>query len=244
MTKLLTSVRNLSEAQQVVAGGSDWLDLKEPRNGALGAVPADTLREVIAWSNVNAPAMPVSATIGDEWTTAALIAQKVGSVAASGVDFVKIGVYADSLSKNMESALKQVLGYHQNLIVICFVDRPLNLNIVGEIIEYGAAGMMLDTAEKASGSLTKQLSLPQIKAFVNLVRGANVLCGLAGKLDAHDIPILGRLAPDYLGFRSAICKQAVRNADVCANRVGELKRTLTNVSLRDDNEQDTELMME
>ena len=54
MTKLLTSVRNLEEAKIVCQAGSDWLDLKEPNDGALGAVSHATVAEVVAWANLPA----------------------------------------------------------------------------------------------------------------------------------------------------------------------------------------------
>ena len=39
MTGMLASVRNLKEAEMVCRGGTDIVDIKEPRHGALGAVP-------------------------------------------------------------------------------------------------------------------------------------------------------------------------------------------------------------
>lgn len=62
MTALLASVRSLAEADLVVAAGCDWLDLKEPRDGALGAVDLAVVRAVLAR---HAAQLPVSATIGD-----------------------------------------------------------------------------------------------------------------------------------------------------------------------------------
>ena len=242
--KLLTSVRNLEEAQQVVAGGSDWLDLKEPRSGALGAVSIDTLKAVVDWARCNAPGLPLSATIGDERTTPATMLASVTEVAATGVNYVKLGLFADSLSKIMSDTLAEVLASHHNVIVICFVEKLLDLAVVEEIIGWGAAGMMLDTAEKRSGSLTAHLSMAEISDFVSLVRRANVLCGLAGKLTLRDIDKLSSCRADYLGFRSAICKQAKRNSDVCSFEVRKLRQAMTSVSSQSDIERDAELMLE
>ena len=42
--RLLVSVRNSREAIDALAGGADWIDLKEPANGTLGAVAGDLAR--------------------------------------------------------------------------------------------------------------------------------------------------------------------------------------------------------
>ena len=39
MTRLLVSVRSVDEALVAAAGGADFIDLKEPSQGALGGLP-------------------------------------------------------------------------------------------------------------------------------------------------------------------------------------------------------------
>ena len=39
MTALLASVRSVAEAELALAGGADVIDLKDPSQGALGALP-------------------------------------------------------------------------------------------------------------------------------------------------------------------------------------------------------------
>ena len=46
--KLLISVRSVDEALQAAEGGADFIDLKEPRLGALGALPLATIRSCVA----------------------------------------------------------------------------------------------------------------------------------------------------------------------------------------------------
>ena len=47
MTGMLASVRNLKEAEMVCRGGTDIVDIKEPRHGALGAVPLSTVHCIV-----------------------------------------------------------------------------------------------------------------------------------------------------------------------------------------------------
>ncbi|HEX6828752.1 MAG TPA: (5-formylfuran-3-yl)methyl phosphate synthase, partial [Burkholderiales bacterium] len=62
MTRLLASVADLQEARLAVAGGADIVDFKDPRRGALGALPAATVAECVA---ALGPAVITSATVGD-----------------------------------------------------------------------------------------------------------------------------------------------------------------------------------
>jgi len=41
MTQLLISVTNVEEAQIALNSGADFIDLKDPNGGALGALPLD-----------------------------------------------------------------------------------------------------------------------------------------------------------------------------------------------------------
>jgi dihydroneopterin aldolase len=69
----------------------------------------------------------------------------------------------------------------------------------------GAAGIMLDTADKDSGSLRAHLDPRQLASFVAQAKSDGLTVGLAGSLAAADVPLLLPLAPDLLGFRGALC---------------------------------------
>ena len=65
MIRLLVSVRSVDEALRVAEGGADFIDLKEPARGALGGLPAGTIRDIVAALRAQGSTLPVSATIGD-----------------------------------------------------------------------------------------------------------------------------------------------------------------------------------
>ena len=64
---------------------------------------------------------------------------------------------------------------------------------------------MLDTAGKGTGRLTTHLGADQLARFVAACREHRLICGLAGGLEAPDVPRLLALGPDVLGFRGALC---------------------------------------
>ena len=62
MTRLLVSVRNLAEARTALEVGVDLLDLKEPNDGALGAVAPSIVTEVVT---LVGDRIPVSVALGE-----------------------------------------------------------------------------------------------------------------------------------------------------------------------------------
>lgn len=226
MTKLLTSVRNLTEAKLALDAGTDWLDLKEPRMGALGAVPLEVVSEVVDWSNVHQAQVPVSATIGDCWETPELIPERVAEMSDTGVDFVKVGIFADRFSSETALAIKSSVGLSARLIVLCFAETPPTNEHIQAIANLGASGLMLDTAKKQEGRLTDKMSISDISKFVRAVKARRCLCGLAGSLKLDDIDTLVRCGADYLGFRGALCDKHKRNGDLSSALVARVKSSL------------------
>lgn len=65
--------------------------------------------------------------------------------------------------------------------------------------------LMVDTADKRCGSLFDVVTADALRDFSATVRGAGALAGMAGALRLADLPQLAVLAPDFAGFRSAVC---------------------------------------
>jgi dihydroneopterin aldolase len=91
------------------------------------------------------------------------------------------------------------------LIVVLFADHLPDFDAVATAAAMGAAGIMLDTADKSSGSLLAHLDAGQLMNFVTQAKAHGLTVGLAGSLTAADVPELLPLAPDLLGFRGALC---------------------------------------
>ncbi len=142
----------------------------------------------------------------------------VQRIAATGVDFVKLGLFRTDGIDALLDALSPIAAEHR-LIAVLFADRSPRLGIVADLAAAGFSGVMLDTADKASGRLPDLMLDNQLAAFVALAREHRLLCGLAGSLRLDDIEPLLALTPDYLGFRGALCEQgrtSELSADACA----------------------------
>jgi uncharacterized protein (UPF0264 family) len=201
--RLLISVRNVDEALAVARGGADFIDLKEPRDGALGGLPVATIDAIVAALRAQGVTLPVSATIGDHAPhELGTILARVQAVAACGVTYVKVGIERAPAAP----ALLEALAATGHAIVPVFIaDRGLEAAHVARACGLGFPALMVDTAAKRSGSLFDLLPLDEIRSFVDDVHAAGALAGLAGALRLADLSRLAALTPDFAGFRSAVC---------------------------------------
>lgn len=203
MTGLLASIARTEEIHAALAGGADIVDVKDPARGALGAAPEATIREIVARV---AGRRPVSATVGDLPLDPALLASVARRTARCGVDFVKLGFFAGGDLDGSLAALAVEAQSGIRLVAVMFADRDPGRVQLDRLAAAGFAGAMLDTADKASGPLTRHLGLDRLARFVDQAKSLGLLTGLAGSLGEDDVPKLAPLGADYLGFRGALCR--------------------------------------
>lgn len=203
MIRLLVSVRNVEEARAAATGGADFIDLKEPGRGALGGLPVATILEIVEALRRQGCRLPVSATIGDlPMHDLAAIQAQVHAVGKCGVDYVKVGIerHADA-----GAVLSWLAGCGRPVVPVFIADRGIEPTLVAHALQLGFPGLMADTADKHAGSLFDALDAHALQAFVEPVRAHGVMVGLAGALRLQHLPALAALAPDFAGFRSAVC---------------------------------------
>jgi uncharacterized protein (UPF0264 family) len=230
MTQMLASVENLAEALLVLEAGADIIDLKAPSLGALGAVPIERARAIAAHIQGR---KPVSATIGDLPMNPAPVLQAVQAMAATGVDYVKIGFFPGGDWAGTLNALAQAASGGTRLVAVLFGDHAPELAIIPRLAQAGFAGVMLDTQDKTQGPLTAHLGLAFLQEFIAAAKANGLLCGFAGSLRLADIPPLLRLHPDYLGFRGALCRQHERAAPLDAQAARALRACMASLGLQE-----------
>jgi (5-formylfuran-3-yl)methyl phosphate synthase len=213
--KLLISVRSVDEALLAARGGADFIDLKEPRAGALGALPLATIRDCVA--ALRGFGLPISATVGDAPRD---IVGAVQRVADCGVDIVKVGIERDKAARE---TLTMLAHCGRRVVPVLIADRGLDAALVAHAASLGFSGLMLDTADKRAGSLLDCVPLPELQHFIGSARAASMMCGLAGALRLEDLPQLIALGPDFAGFRTAVCS-GERTAALDPDRLGALRQ--------------------
>ena len=217
--RLLVSVRSVDEALLAADGGADFIDLKEPSAGALGGLPLKTIRAIVAALRAQGRGLPVSATIGDLGLhDAAAVLARVAEVGACGVDYVKVGIPREPGAAEVLAALARV---PHAVVPVFIADRGLDPALIERACDLRFPGVMADTADKLAGSLFDAVPLADLTHFIARVRRAGALVGLAGALRLPQLPALQALAPDFAGFRSAVCG-ADRRAALDPQRLREL----------------------
>ena len=213
---LLISVNSTEEAI-LAAYYADCIDFKDPAVGANGALPIELIKTAIeSLHREKKMTGYCSATIGDQPLDPEFIVPAVRAYSETGVDYVKIGISLDAKTQGWSPALEAALAPlaeltpQQGLIAVVFANQksflpPLDL-LALYLASLGFAGMMVDTAQKHSGSLLDHCDMAWLESFVTATKGQGLLCGLAGSLSIELAQRLAPLAPDYLGFRGGLTK--------------------------------------
>lgn len=247
--RLLVSVRDAAEALQAAAAGVDLIDAKEPADGALGAVPAATLRELVAALRAAGHAQPVSATVGDGPFDEAELEARVRATAACGVQWVKVGAGPDEARSvvalgrlqarlRAEQAAAEAAGRPRplpawrGLVPVLLADAGLDSCRLNAALRGGFPAVMLDTADKRGGSLLARRPAAELQAFVQAVQAGGAWAGLAGSLRLDELPALRGFGTDLLGFRGAACG-GERSGRLDAGRLAALRAALRPATGRD-----------
>jgi (5-formylfuran-3-yl)methyl phosphate synthase len=219
--RMLASVRSAEEALFALQAGADLIDVKEPSEGTLGAVSPEILRAIVATVGGR---RPVSATVGDLPPDVERLRRAARRNADCGANFVKIGMFEQPFEPSRFRALPPATGVP--LIAVLFADRSPPLQVAADLAAHGWHGVMLDTADKAAGSLRDWTDQDWLADFVHQARSAGLLVGLAGSLREDDVRPLAALGPDYLGFRGALCAEADREECLDPDRVRAIRALL------------------
>jgi dihydroneopterin aldolase len=222
MTLLLASVTGPDEAALVLAHGADIIDLKDASNGALGALAPDVVRATVAAVRRR---RPVSAVSGDLPMEPKVVAAAVEIMARTGVDYVKVGLFPGPGREQCVRALAP-LARTSKIIGVMFADCGADNALVQLMADCGFVGAMLDTADKRAGRLLDCMDAASLRNFVSICREHGLMTGLAGSLEAPDVPRLLLLEPDYLGFRGALCVGRDRRARIDPASVGIIRELI------------------
>jgi uncharacterized protein (UPF0264 family) len=200
------SVRSGKEAGVALEGGADVVDVKEPRNGALGAAEPDVWTGVAA---VVASRAVTSVALGE------LLCEAVETLAgqAAGFAFAKIGLAGCGGVTNWEERWRQVakwLPLGTLAVPVAYADwQAAKSPRVNEVLLLAASLpaklLLIDTFDKGNGRLTDHLSSEALAEVTGMAAKCGVELALAGSLRADDIAMLLELGPAYIGVRGAAC---------------------------------------
>src|SRR3974390_2986290 len=219
MTFLLGSVAGPEEAEIAVRHGADIVDLKDPARGAFGAVDLHAVAATVA---TVARRRPVSAVAGELAMEPDTVVRAAAALADAGVDYVKIALYPAPRREDCIRALAR-LGRRIKIVGVMFADHGADLGLAPLMAQSEFAGLLIDTARKAGGRLLDHMDIAALSGALDACHAHGLMGGLAGALEAPDVPRLLPLAPDVLGFRGALCRDHDRTARIDPDAVGMIR---------------------
>lgn len=216
--RLLVSVLDKSEALDAAMGGADVVDVKNPREGALGAQPPSVIRE-IAQSLSGFRNCEVSATIGDLPNLPGTASLAALGAAVAGAGYIKAGLYGLSSKEEAVALLTPLVEAVQSYdasrkaIAAGYADfssigslPPHSLPLVAA--KAGCYGILVDVHGKASGNLFDYCSVDELRGLVHQAHDLGLNVALAGGLREDNIPEILSLEPNVIGVRRAVCNRA------------------------------------
>lgn len=226
--QLLVSAASAADAAAALEGGADFIDAKDPSAGALGAVTPDTFAGIVA---AVGNARPVTAALGDA-VSAASVEADARMFAALGATLVKIAISgAQTLADAHAFAASAVRGARAgrpdaSVVLVAYADRPHEtvspIALLDVASAAGAAGVLLDTADKRGPRLTQLATLAWLTEWTRQAHRRSLSVALAGRLQAEDLPIARCCGADVAGVRGAACEGG-RNGRIVADAVRGLR---------------------
>lgn len=217
---LLISPINHEEAIESIEGGADIVDVKNPKEGSLGANFSWVIKDI---RKITPSDKLVSSTIGD-------VPYKPGTVSLAalgalycGADYIKVGLYGtknyDEALDLMEKVVKTVKDESPETIVVAagYADAervgavsPWDIPKVAR--DSGADLAMLDTAVKDGKTLFDFMSMEDLEKWVSEAKEYGLNTALAGSVKKEQLKPLYDLKCDVVGIRGAACTDGDRNS--------------------------------
>ena len=231
--RLLVSPMNIEEAGAALQGGADILDVKNPKEGSLGANFPWAIRAVVDLADGR---VPVSATIGDlEFKPGTASLAALGA-AAAGAEFIKAGLLGaktlEQAEEMLQGIVRAVKDYdpRKKVVAAGYSDYARVGSISPQLLiaaaeKAGADVVMVDTAVKDGRATFEFMSEQDLREFIDLGHASGLEVALAGSIDFVHLELLSRLEPDIIGVRGIVCGGDRRSA-VRAELVEKVKRKI------------------
>jgi len=216
--KLLISPMNEQEALEAIAGGADIIDVKNPKEGALGANYPWIIKRI---KEITPKNIEVSCTLGEVGNFPGSVSLAALGAASLGVNYIKVGLYgiktpqeAIFLLQNVNRAAKEC-NPKIKVAVAGYADAEkigaINPLLIPEIAYKAQVEVaMIDTSVKDGKNLFDHLSIDELKKFVNSAHSFGLEAALAGSLRKQDLPVVYGLGADIAGLRGAACTNSNR----------------------------------
>ncbi|MDX1965218.1 MAG: (5-formylfuran-3-yl)methyl phosphate synthase [Pirellulales bacterium] len=224
MTQLLVSVRDMAEAELAFACRVNYLDIKEPTLGSLGAAPEEVRRAI---ASKYAGKIPLSAAAGElfDWESEQNSAPNMRSHSVelspettkatpwNGYSWAKIGL-ARCREIDWRSAWlrwQATLPQMTRGVLVCYADArdclaPQPAELLQFALETQVPALTIDTFNKNGPGLCQIWSHHQLQTWAAKLKQSGILSVAAGKLQFQDLRTLQLCGFDVAAVRGGVCK--------------------------------------
>ncbi len=234
---LLISPINTDEALEAIEGGADIIDVKNPKEGSLGANFPWVIRSI---RELTPKGMQVSATIGDVPYKPGTVSLAAAGAVVSGADYIKVGLYGTKNYKEalevMDGVVQAVRDLNPDALVVAsgYADahrvgavNPMEIPRIAN--DSGADLAMVDTAVKDGKTLFDFMDEESLLKFTSEIHDYGLQSALAGSIKEEQLHKLYELGCDVVGVRGAACIGGDRNTGHIHRRaVAKLKQIIEN----------------
>jgi len=216
--KVLISPKDEFEAREAVNGGADIIDVKNPKEGSLGANFPWVIRQI---RSLVPHSIEVSATIGDFPHLPGSASLAALGAAVSGANYVKVGLkgsktvdeaiflmqHVTRTVKEFDTRTKVVLAGYADFHRAATLD-PFLLPDIARRADCDV--VMVDTFIKDGNSLFDFMDEASCKQFIDNGHTRDLQVALAGSIKLPEIPALKHVGADIVGIRGAACSHGDR----------------------------------
>jgi len=237
--KLLVSPRDVDEARVVIRGNADIVDVKNPKEGSLGANFPWVIRAIkeLIVEEQRGNGMELSAAIGDFDYKPGTASLAAFGAATAGADYIKIGLLKIKTREEavdlLTAVVKAVKGVDpRKKVVSAFYSdyerlnsiSPFEITEIAKEVDIDVA--MVDTGIKDGRSTLEFLTKDELEIFIYESRSLGLDTALAGALTFEDLTTIKSINPDILGVRGMVCG-GDRESKVKAELVSALRRQVS-----------------
>jgi hypothetical protein len=225
--QVLISPESVEEALSIIDCNMDILDVKNTKEGSLGAqFPWNTKRVVEACAPRQ---IKISATLGDLPFKPGTASLAAFGVAVCGVTYVKAGLHGATTYQQayeMMDAVRQgvrMVSATADVVAAGYADWRRfgglsTTDLVKAARDTRCDLVMVDTAIKDGKTLFDNMSMDELKDFVGSAREAGMGVALAGSIKMEHADRLFEINADLIGVRGAVCEGKDRSTRICPDK--------------------------
>lgn len=237
--QLLVSVRDIPEAEIVMAAQVDWLDVKDPNRGPLGRPEVETALEIEQLAARLSPGLRVSIALGESRDTTMLeLLEYIRPFRESTIFKLAFSnrkhepssePSSVGLPRNWSALFRELAGRLTpgRLIPVFYADRefaggPSWTELVELAAEVRASRILIDTFNKDGRSLVTHIDRETLTNMIHAAAQRDLSVAIAGSLRKPEMPTLMGVGAAVIGVRGAACKASNREDTIDPASLQEL----------------------